>query len=425
MEKIVVIDTNIVVQFNWLGIPWNKMFDCDKVIIAITPILTYEIDKLRSNQESKKRQKKAKDFHSNYLKRFLTEEGDIAINNSVYLRNETPNLMDVNADEENRLSQDSLHVNSALRLQAKYSDIEVVFCSGDTFPLFIAKNKGLQIKLMPDSFLIKEVKDPHEIEYERVKKELESYKNRTPILDINFDKNDKWIELQKPEFNEEALQSYALMLRSALDEHTVMKTSKERQVRASNAMSPHGADVLFAGMRMFDIPDDKIIEYNRLRQVYLKEMGVYTSDLIYIEKAQKLRFKLDLTLANLGTLTANNVRLQLLLPDGVVCHDSLEIKKPHEPKKPTRPSGFTSAFIDYSLMGGRFTGDYRPLRIKEGRKVYEREIKRIQHQNFQLIDDVIFSFDSENSISSFGISYKLNCDEVPIGSEGVLQVKIV
>lgn len=432
----VFLDTNIFLHFlDYDQIDWKKLLGTDETIsIVFSPIVISELDKHKYNKNAKIARR---------VKRLLpkieaalesdTSDGNIAL---VAISN-------IPADETfaaNGLSKQEPDDNllaSLLEYSAANPQHSISFFTNDTTPRLKAKRLKIDVNKPPEAYLLPNEPDEMELQNRELKKELEEYKNRMPVVGLTF-------------ANKETLLVKELVPKEAL---LTKQQYIEREVTAIKLKHPRvvyfdyrkvkgegGYDAAFraAALSLMGGPTEhQVIAYNNELEEYYKDYAVAME-----ERYERMLFELytisiELMLDNSGTAPAEDIDVELHFPDGFKMFDDDGLPKkvsipdpPYLPKHPLDLTGFKSISPLLPIFSGinqasRGVPNVSSPRIKKTNSYnVDFKVKTLKHNQPIKLDMLYAHYDDIYQAKGFAIDYKMKVANLTRMVTGQLHVNI-
>jgi hypothetical protein len=421
--KYLLLDTNIYLHYrDFEQINWSKIVDCYDFAILVPRMVIGEIDKHKDGPKSKLKNR-ARAVSSKFAEYFLETRVQKKVN-----------LIDIDYPSKELMSTNNLKfeinddviIGSALSFSNKE---DIIVISTDNTLLIKAKSHGFKyLRGIPEEYLISEEKTEEEKELERLKKEVESYKNRQPLPKLTFEDGKTELRFKRPKLYDvrKVVENKMIYLKL---EHPY--ETKEEKVLDNKVTNP------FLNVDFFNLVNNAVNAKNMIFSqkhidTYNKELDEYFEDSriqialnLRKENLDKQIQELKFFIHNKGTSETGSMNIVLEFPGNIKLYnsESYTLVNYKEPEKPRLGIAKTPKF---SYM------DYNDTLCM---KLWDLE-KSLQSSNFSinansLIHNVICKLDINNSVyidteqcGNFSIKWCIcsaNCIEP---SSGILNVII-
>lgn len=421
--KYLLLDTNIYLHYrDFEQINWSKIVDCNDFAILVPRMVIGEIDKHKDGPKSKLKNR-ARAVSSKFAEYFLETRVQKKVN-----------LIDIDYPSKELMSTNNLKfeinddviIGSALSFSNKE---DIIIISIDNTLLIKAKSHGFKyLRGIPNESLISEEKTEEEKELERLKKEVESYKNRQPLPKLTFEDGKTELRFKRPKLYDvrKVVENKMIYLKL---EHPY--ETKEEKVLDNKVTNP------FLNVDFFNLVNNAVNAKNMIFSqkhidTYNKELDEYFEDSriqialnLRKENLDKQIQELKFFIHNKGTSETGSMNIVLEFPENIKLYnsESYTLVNYKEPEKPRLGIAKTPKF---SLL------DYNDTLCM---KLWDLE-KSLQSSNFSinansLIHNVICKLDINNSVyidteqcGNFSIKWCIcsaNCIEP---SSGILNVII-
>lgn len=266
--------------------------------IVIPPIVIREIDKIKDRERGKV-QARAKKVSSRF--------GDIFLEGKK-MKLKYKNCEDPTNDlfEKCKFNKDVNDDWFILAAKIFPESDNVVVVARDNGILMKAKNSGFAIFRMNDSFLLEVEKSEEEKEIQRLKEELEVYKNRKPNPQITFENRSTMLRLKKP--TPKTLEA------------EIEKYLEKEKLKYPRDTTYDTRDYLEGAMRntlhsiMGDFSAEQIVMYNNQREEYFKEyIRFLVQNQIFSEQLKELKF----ILSNTGNAQTGDMNIFISIPKNI------------------------------------------------------------------------------------------------------------
>lgn len=414
------VDTNILLHFKAFDeIKWKDFIESEFQIV-IAPVILYELDKHKYNNNPKI-SKRSKGIVSKILLHIDNRSYPISI------LQQRPPLEILKNYQLNADHQDDLLMASIIHFSQSISDDDKCFLvTDDTFASIRSVSLGIISIALDESLRLAEGLDEQAKLIESLKKENQQLKERIPKIDLYGPDRTKLLEYEV---------------------QTQIKTLKELKEDKLNEIRITYPFMDLIEMDAYKNPSilmkfqQLTVIGNETRKRYNKELDeFYTEYEEYVEEKYKQAVKfyqsltLNLILYNEGTSPGENIDVWMHLPDGFTVVDKLA-SSPVEPKPPYKPKhDFDFGGHPISLPMGIDRDIFFPkidavdpnrLTIRKTNS-YEVQCncKLLKHNMQYKINPIFIQYDSFVDMKSFSIDYILNISNVPHQISGKINVKI-
>lgn len=303
--KYLFLDTNVYLHYiDVEEIDWKSLVTGgEDFTIVIPPIVREEINE-KKDQARGKIQHRAKKIFSKFANIFLEEKKmKYKYSDCESPTNELFEKYDFNKDT----NDDKLLLSAILFDSTKNN---VILVSADINILIKAKTNGLAYFRMPnDENLLNKEKTEEEKEIQRLKEELEAYKNRKPNPQITFEDGSTMLKLKKPVSKDLEVE--------------IEKYLEKEKLKYPRDTTYDTRDYLEGAMRntlhsiMGDFSAEQIVMYNNQREEYFKEYKEYIRFLvqnqIFSEQLKELKF----ILSNTGNAQTGDLNIFISIPKNI------------------------------------------------------------------------------------------------------------
>jgi hypothetical protein len=440
------LDTNILLHFQTFNeVDWPKVVHAKQVCLVLAPIVLRELDKHKHDYNNERRRSRARVILSKLkplLETVTVAEQLPQVRNNVSLLAllEEP-LLDWTAERLDQTVNDDRLLASILDFR-NHHPAEPVFLLADDFPLRLkARSRGIQV--LPPDELIRHIEPPsaEEATIRELKQQIQELTNRMPQLRLGFWENGEVVNKVARPLNE-------AWIWQTREEYVEEEMSQKREALAHMLARADNS-----------VEKDEVQEFDEKYEKYLADL----------EPALTMQFiqeynpycRLELTVINEGTASAQEVEVQITLPtdSSIVTLDNLdtvvkiEVAMPGEPDipewakppAPTRTMNLVSpSMINFMnsmnslasfrsrLLSSHFqTVSFRPNPDKHTyyfesfpfhRNVLTERANMIgHHRRLQMKPLIVYL--PANTQSGFTITYSLFTEEVPSPITGELQVR--
>lgn len=443
------IDTNFFLQCNDISqLHWTDISDGDDITLMISAPVQEEIDKLKSDGNSRraKRARKA----NGYLKSIILSESEEEIINekspkvllkfSPIIDNDKKN--DINILDLNK--PDDRIIFEAIKYRDNTNSETAIF-THDTNPLLTARRMGLKYVAIPDSWLLKIENSKDSKKIQDLEKRIKKLEEVTPDIKITFLSNNK--EIKKIIF---PVKKYVKLTDNEIDLiinklttfYPLLSKNEliEKQKKIKSELSiPNNLGFGINAFRiqkqvLYEPSHDDIDKYvNKLYPDWLKKVR------IFLEKSHEMYRKNSIIdvyflLENIGNLPADGVLVEImtfndlkLMPESV---DNLDIFPP-TPKPPKEPlpeyrntvtsitptsMNFLDRLSDLPISKSNHdknTFYWKYSKPKELTEKYVYECEEFRHQLEPETFNIILSTTNFINIKKSNLQIRISCKNIP------------
>lgn len=432
------LDTNIFLHFVFFDeIPWNELVNDDYRII-IAPVVIAELDKQKRHHVSKIASR-AKSVLNKV--EFILEHP-----NSYPLDYLTSRPHEQTFDKFNLYSseQDDSLLASIKEYTESKEGTRVLLVTHDTGPFLKAISLGIDAIKMDERFLMPSEKSDEQKEIEKLRKELNGFKNAIPKLSLSFVGGTNVLTADMNPMDE-TVENYLskrflaeigdLSALEYIDEDTFRKITVEK-IKASSDLREKSALQALLISPFPTLSKEQVDEYNRDLKSYQENYHSYLSQCFARERIISLSLLINLQLDNSGTSPADDIDVQLHFPDGFKLMEESDLPKDaHKPRPPYRPRhrfdfnlGDTWGAVRNWPRGPVIPTSQVNLNEPTIRQTNSYEVEfnfdSIKHGQRELLTPLIVVFPSADQIINFTIDYKIYARNIPFTTNGCLHVKI-
>ncbi len=345
--KYLFLDTNIFIHYKgYEDIPWKSLLNTeDDISVVLTSIVLREIDGHKDNSKGRVRNK-ARKMSEKFNKILLNnQQSRVPL---LYCR-ETPIDDDEKKTFDLTVNDDRFLLNV---LHSLYQKADVYVVSNDTDLLLKAKELGLNILSLDDTYRSAEEPPAEEKELKKVKDELARWTNRCSDPKILFcDTNSDCLEFEQ--FCYEPID--AIVEQKVHEEAAKYPEDGEAPITYDNFMGTSPSIVMYTKLLLQRTPEERAC-FNHMRKKYLED---YKKKEILMAKQNLYgrSFKqLKLKVVNDGTAQTGDLHVVLKFPKGVRLYTPSESISKYEYKQPIKPQ-YNKNFVvpnlrDLSLFSG-------------------------------------------------------------------------
>lgn len=387
--KYLFLDTNIFIHYKGFeDIPWKDLLSTkDDVTIVMTSIILREINGHKDSSKGKVKNRARK--ISEKLNAILLK-GQSSRVPLIYFR-ETPIKEHEKEIYDLTVNDDRFLLNV---LHSSYPKDDVYVVSNDTDLLLKAKEAGLNILQMDETFRSTEEPTEEEKELKKVKEELARWTDRRadPKLLFSDTRSDVLIfeRLNFKPLNEIVEEQVAA-------EATRYPEEKDEEVTYDNYFDNFQNQLSMSSIRLNSHTPAQKAVFNQMRKEYLEAFRK-KEELIVLKQMRKLAFKrLKMVLLNDGTAQTGDVHITLRFPDSAKIYTPRDSKESYSFEPPVKPQ-FNRAFAQLAGITNLASIGYVPDNSVEmwnpdkpaSKLEYSFDISRLTHGLQVEIDKEIY-----------------------------------
>ncbi len=418
--KYLFLDTNVYLHYiDVEEIDWKSLVTGgEDFTIVIPPIVREEIDK-KKDQARGKIQHRAKKISSKFANIFL-EEKKMKYKYSD-CKNPTNDLFEKYQFDKDT-NDDKLLLSAILFDPTKDN---IILVSADNNILIKAKTNGVPYFRMPKDgeHLLKEEKTEEEKEIEKLKEELDIYKNRKPNPQITFEDGSTMLKLKKPTPKDLEIE--------------IEKYLEKEKLKYPRDSTYDTGDYLDGAIRntlhsiMGDFSAEQILKYNIQREEYLKEYKEYIRFIVQNEIFSEQLKELKFTLSNTGNAQTGDMNIFINIPQNIKLYSKKsKIKRIKSVLVPPQKNGLNRKVL-------QATANIQPLesylpnyeycwdlnnRLTNNEFLFdESKLNHTLHKNLNIEDSL---FIDTLSCRNFSIDWYIIDSALPKPVEGQLKVII-
>ena len=387
--KYLFLDTNIFIHYKGFeDIPWKDLLSTkDDVTIVMTSIILREINGHKDSSKGKVKNRARK--ISEKLNAILLK-GQSSRVPLIYFR-ETPIKEHEKEIYDLTVNDDRFLLNV---LHSSYPKDDVYVVSNDTDLLLKAKEAGLNILQMDETFRSTEEPTEEEKELKKVKEELARWTDRRADPKLLFsDTRSDVLNFERLNFkplNEIVEEQVAA-------EATRYPEEKDEEVTYDNYFDNFQNQLSMSSIRLNSHTPAQKAVFNQMRKEYLEAFRK-KEELIVLKQMRKLAFKrLKMVLLNDGTAQTGDVHITLRFPDSAKIYTPRDSKESYSFEPPVKPQ-FNRAFAQLAGITNLASIGYVPDNSVEmwnpdkpaSKLEYSFDISRLTHGLQVEIDKEIY-----------------------------------
>jgi len=425
--KKTVLDTNIYLEYKYFAnINWKELMS-DEVVILVPMSIIKELDNYKydtNNKKSKRAKSLIKLFHDISDEKIPNEINKIPV--ELILEEPDKTIFDKYSLDKNK--PDDCILASILNLP-DYKDCTLV--TGDLNMKLKAKSLKINVIRLDDNYVDRDELDEKDKEIKKLNKEIETLKNKNPVLYFCFDNDETYIDKLPNNITvkEEDINSkYNSILGRVTPTNQQLENMK---LSVINKPIPI----------MLPVTYDDIEKFNSEVMQYHSDYKEYLERLVKYEKWNSLNLALNFRIHNKGFVPANSIDLTLFLPKHLEIVEGNILNEPIEPPSPImnyRLREEVKKVLENSevpLKGKPIVKYKKPDEFKHISSGFQKKTNKdnliltygyhqLKHNYFVHVHPLIIRFKKVDDIKSFQISYSLLADNTPISVTGILHIKI-
>lgn len=424
------LDTNIFIHFvDFDQIDWKKIINVDdEIIIVLAPIVIDELDKHKYNKNKKT---------AGRVKKLLPKI-ETSIDYPDSLRHKLKildNRPSENTFTENNLlktEQDDSLLASIIEFAEKIVDNDkIFFITNDVGPRLKAKSLHIETLKLEDEYLLSTEPDETELKNIALRKELDEFKNRLPILKLYFKEKSNLATYKKGKVRVSKEQFIERELDAAKTETPYLIFHTRESLKKYPALQ-------LAAFGPFSLTENQINEYNNELDRYYDEYRKYLEKAFTIFDFKNNSIQIDFLLNNSGTSPAEDIDIEIHFPDGFELYT--EENQPNTGKKPSKPYRPKNSF-DFGYSMGDSIGmpiirpplHFTPEPLNTNKPTIEKtnsynvtyHIKNLKHNQQFKLETLYAKFEDITLAKGFEIEYKLIISNLPKPITGKLNINFI
>lgn len=432
--KYVFIDTNVLIHFHdFEQINWNEVTNSsDEITIVIASTIVDELDKHKYNS-NKKVSRKVKKLLPR-LESFIERTGRCKYKLIYIEKKPSDEIFRDNSLDKNE--QDDCILAAILEFTSNHLGESIAYVTNDVGPRLKAKRLGITAVRPPDRYLVSEELDASEKELITLQKELQSLKNRIPVLIVLFENETDLLSFDPGTRRKISREEF---VQKQMDE---VKSKHSRMYYYPPEIKSTHPLAQFASNPLFSPSEEQTNQYNEELEKFYNSYEEYANSLymLYLLKYNSIEIKF--ILRNTGTTPAQDIDLSFHFPDGFDMFSKQDIptkpsKKPGPPLKPkSRLDVITNlnlpnAVLDrLSPMPTTFPQPNIDLNVGKPdiRKTNSYDVnfhvRTLKHHQSETLETLYINFDDIHSAKGFTIDYKIIAANIPNPVTGRLHVRM-
>jgi len=437
--KVAFLDTNIYLHYQPFDqIDWAEVLTASEVTIVIPTINVLELNKQKDTARKPRVRKRAKLVQTKLLELFKNESSAmLRANVRIVLEDRFPRKDLFSELQLNSEIQDDQLIASVVLFQKENPKAEIVLVTADDGILLISKARHQNINAiqLPEKYKLADEPDEEQTRIRELENELRKHELKIPRLSLLFesDQNKITLRLQPPvDIAEDEIAKKLDSVKSRYPKVDVQPKEQNVPQEGLSLLLRSLAEATSFEYKIFT-PEAREKYNTELDEFYQAYSAFLRSDIRYTNM-QRRTITLILYVANDGTVPAEDIDVQLHLPDGmdVVEEYPNRPEPPTVPQKPMEKLQFLPSeplLFDPSIMNRipRMPSPYdvSDFNIKRTNS-YDVDffVPRVKHNCREGSKPLHIIFESFETAKSFQIDYKLLADNVPEPVTGKLHVII-
>jgi hypothetical protein len=338
---VIFVDTNVLLHAKPLqDIRWEDL-EQGPITIVIVPTVVRELDWHKDQNPKKHLRERAR----RALQRIeaVLEAPILRPGVSLRLEHRSPNA-EWTAWELDASKPDDALVGAVAAYRAAHGDEDVVLVTHDVGPRLTARRLGIRARELPDTEKLPPSKDETEQENERLRKELHELRAAAPKLVVTIDGVDGVVRVSTlaappTTLSPEQLRAEVAAARDALPAYTDTPSAGHQPDVVSvdgRGLPVLDLDAIVGSADLNAIPPGEFSRYERARESYLAEYREYLLRTHDVDTILARTVPLDLAILNEGGVPADDIHVEIEVPDHVVLAE-LPPQAPATPPAPAPP----------------------------------------------------------------------------------------
>ncbi len=461
----VFLDTNLYLQYmDFDQIDWPTALRYQDVCLVVAPVVFSELDKFKHDPTSERRKRR-----SRAITRKLNE---IIFSVPAHADANVPNrpgvVLRALADSPDVSSHSGLQANipddqllaSVLEFTGDNPTIDhgdIILVSEDGGLLNKARARNIVTQFIDEKFRLPDEPNVDQQKVAALEKRIAENENREPKLQLAFEVGDSYAEqldfLIEPIAPHDAKEDDRLCEEEARrlawappkPQQTGKLPGPEKDVDQLDQPAARDlasiSDSLMAS-RSFDVMNSvsqqEIDRYEREKKEYVERFRRYLVEYRKWREVNRRALRIDLAVLNDGTSPAMGVIIQVVVPDDVAVHDSVDSpEQPQAPERPHKPRTMvqmltatpwlSTGFLVPRIQPDAFSSDpdsAGPTFRRINSILLEWKRSKVLHKMPQLLTPVVLLFPPMDTDNTFVLNFKLFADNVVAPVEGHLKIKV-
>ncbi|MBP7556011.1 MAG: hypothetical protein KA821_07100 [Chitinophagaceae bacterium] len=425
-------DTNIFIHGRYFEeIDWPVLVGSADITLMLAPSVIAELDKHKYSPTKKVAQR---------AKKLLPKIEAIILNTANCKWNVTTILRrpDTGFLERHHLDskdQDDVLLASILEFKETIGKgDDVILVTKDTGPRLKAISLKIAAQSLPDDYLMPDEPDESEKKMASLQKELEQFRNKIPLVSLEFENGNNFLEIQRPnvpksegEFVHEKMQEILMEFLPLVfqnDDSIILPGGKRMFLPLSSSVT----------RAQVDLYNEELENFYTLYEEY------------FVKEYQQAYFLLNccpvsIQIKNTGIVPAEDIDVLMHFPDGfdIIKEDDIPSagKKPSPPHKPKHAFDFqvSTPSIDLAslLHPVRHQADLSHFNANVGspsvRKTNSYDvnvhIRSVKHNQSEQLDTLWLKYDDMRNAKGFTIDYQIMAANIPQVVTGKLNVNFI
>jgi hypothetical protein len=424
MHKYVFTDTNLFEQFQPIeNIDWLLLAGCDSVTLVIPAVTLSELNKHKDGATRGRIKRRAANTLSQ-LSKYARKETSPILRPGVNLifRHQEP-LIDFAAYHLSKDMPDDRLLASGIEFACERNirDGSVMIATGDLGLELKTKAQSLVLPLpLSHNLRLPDEPDAEENRIKELEAEVKKLRSSAPELSLSFRNgaNHEEFALEPPlELKQEVVQD------------------KLAQLRCKYPLREQLPSTMYAALVG---GPEAIVEYNTALGIYYSKVEQHYTDMLHYLNRQRLSFEIGLSLFNTGGAPADDIDVEVHLPDGLTAVGEEDIEEePKEPQPPCPPEDRLAQMFrlvpdftmpDFDLSSVRPILPAANTRLKGIKKtnsyLVSFSVNRLKHTVTEPLPAILARFDSDEAVRSFTIDYRILAGNVSVPFTGELHAVV-
>lgn len=437
-------DTNIFLHFQFFTeIDWAEELEAKSVTLVIPPIVGKELDKHKYNHSSER----VKDRATKVTKKFaelLRSKDDVRPKVKIEFERIEPQ----SEFEKYHLSKDSQDdhlIASILRFQNETGNSAILITNDFSLTLK-AHQLNIEVFELSEKYQIKPEENPDKKKIKKLESEVAELKSKIPKLQLISEDGKREITvkpLSNETFPQEEIENEVDLIKSKYPK--IIETYKpERQIKFTIGGKPYPSDKVefkFPSGETMQASLSRVEKYNEELEKFYKNYEKYLNEKKRITNLISRTVKLQIKLTNLGTSPANAVRVTITFPKSfqiTIDEDLFSYPTKIHPPRLIAMSDIFSQNLGVSNYDSSYPSllksvlarpklEWEKVFIEKNDSIYSAKFQnmKLSHGYTMKCPETIYViFPENNQIKPFQVKYKITADNLPMPSEGKINILI-
>ncbi len=426
-------DTNIFIHGrHFEEIDWPVLVGSANITLMLAPSVITELDKHKYNPAKKVAQR---------AKKLLPKVEAIILNPANCKWNVTaiPRRPSTEFLEQHHLdSKDQDDVLLATILEFKETigkGDHAILITNDTGPRLKAVSLKITAQSLPDDYLMPDEPDESEKKLALLQKELEQYRNKIPLVSLEFENGNNYLEIEKPYIPKSQEEFVNGKMQEIWKEFSPLVFQEDNSV-----MLPGGKRMIYP--LAFSVVKAQVDLYNEELKDFFTQYEEY-----FVKEYQRAYFLLNccpvsIQIKNTGTVPAQDIDIFMHFPDGFDIIEEDDIpetgKKPSPPHKPKH--AFDLQVPSFSL--GELTSRLHPVQHRADLSHFNTNVgspsikktnsydvnvhvRSVKHNQSEQLDKLWLKYDDMRNAKGFTVDYRIMAANITQVVAGKLNVNFI